>query len=30
VAIPPAFDHTLRNDGPEDVELLCFFTPPVG
>ena len=30
VAIPPAVDHTLRNDGPEAVELLCFFTPPVG
>jgi len=30
VAIPPALDHTLRNDGPEVVELLCFFTPPVG
>jgi quercetin dioxygenase-like cupin family protein len=29
VAIPPGLDHTLRNDGPEDVELLCFFTPPV-
>jgi quercetin dioxygenase-like cupin family protein len=30
VAIPDALDHMLRNDGPEDVELLCFFTPPIG
>jgi quercetin dioxygenase-like cupin family protein len=30
VAIPPALVHTLRNEGAETVELLCFFTPPAG
>lgn len=30
VAIPPGTEHTLRNDSPDPVELLCFFTPPVG
>jgi quercetin dioxygenase-like cupin family protein len=29
VAIPPATQHTLVNEGPLPVELLCFFTPPV-
>jgi quercetin dioxygenase-like cupin family protein len=29
VAIPAELPHTLRNDGPEMVELLCFFTPPL-
>jgi quercetin dioxygenase-like cupin family protein len=29
VAIPAALEHTLRNEGTEAVELLCFFTPPV-
>ena len=29
VAIPPATRHILLKDGPEPVELLCFFTPPV-
>lgn len=28
VAIPPDTRHTLVNDGPEPVELLCIFTPP--
>jgi quercetin dioxygenase-like cupin family protein len=28
VAIPPATEHILINDGFEPVELLCFFTPP--
>ena len=28
VAIPPGTQHTLRNDGSDPVELLCFFTPP--
>ena len=28
VAIPPATEHTLVNNGPEPVELLCIFTPP--
>jgi quercetin dioxygenase-like cupin family protein len=29
VAIPSELPHTLRNEGPETVELLCFFTPPL-
>jgi quercetin dioxygenase-like cupin family protein len=29
VAIPSELPHTLRNDGPETVELLCIFTPPL-
>jgi quercetin dioxygenase-like cupin family protein len=29
VAIPPATRHTLVNGGPETVELLCVFTPPI-
>ena len=29
VAIPPGTEHTLTNAGPEPVELLCFFTPPI-
>ena len=29
VAIPAELGHTLSNDGPETVELLCVFTPPV-
>lgn len=29
VAIPSELQHTLRNDGPETVELLCIFTPPL-
>jgi len=29
VAIPPATRHTLVNGGPEIVELLCVFTPPI-
>lgn len=30
VAIPAGLDHALRNTGPETVELLCIFTPPLG
>jgi quercetin dioxygenase-like cupin family protein len=30
VAIPAGLDHTLRNEGTETVDLLCFFTPPAG
>jgi quercetin dioxygenase-like cupin family protein len=29
VAIPSELEHTLRNDGPGAVELLCVFTPPL-
>jgi quercetin dioxygenase-like cupin family protein len=29
VAIPSELEHTLRNDGPETVDLLCVFTPPL-
>jgi quercetin dioxygenase-like cupin family protein len=29
VAIPMAFEHALRNEGSEMVELLTFFTPPL-
>jgi quercetin dioxygenase-like cupin family protein len=30
VAIPAGAEHTLRNVGTEPVELLAFFTPPIG
>ncbi len=29
VAIPIGVEHALRNVGPESVELLAFFTPPI-
>jgi len=29
VAIPIGAEHALRNVGPEPVELLAFFTPPI-
>ena len=29
VAIPAGLKHRLENAGPETVELLCIFTPPI-
>jgi quercetin dioxygenase-like cupin family protein len=29
IAIPVGLEHTLRNEGPDPVELLTFFTPPL-
>lgn len=29
VAVPIGMEHGLRNEGPELVELLTFFTPPL-
>jgi quercetin dioxygenase-like cupin family protein len=29
VAVPIGMEHGLRNEGPEPVELLTFFTPPM-
>lgn len=30
VAIPIGIEHALRNVGTEPVDLLAFFTPPIG
>jgi quercetin dioxygenase-like cupin family protein len=30
IAIPLALEHALRNEGPALVEMLTFFTPPLG
>lgn len=29
VAVPIGMEHGLRNEGPDTVELLTFFTPPL-
>jgi quercetin dioxygenase-like cupin family protein len=29
VALPAGVEHELRNAGPEPVELITFFTPPI-
>lgn len=29
VAIPIGLEHGLRNEGPEAVEIITFFTPPI-
>jgi mannose-6-phosphate isomerase-like protein (cupin superfamily) len=29
IAIPIGLEHSLRNEGPDLVELLTFFTPPL-
>ena len=29
IAAPAGIEHSLRNDGPEMVELLTIFTPPL-
>ena len=29
IAIPVGVEHALRNESPEPVELLTFFTPPL-
>jgi quercetin dioxygenase-like cupin family protein len=29
IAIPIGLEHALRNEGPDLVELLTFFTPPL-
>jgi mannose-6-phosphate isomerase-like protein (cupin superfamily) len=29
VWVPPATHHSTESDGPEPLELVCFFTPPV-
>ena len=29
IAIPIGLEHALRNQGPGQVELLTFFTPPI-
>lgn len=28
-AIPVGLEHALRNEGPEPIELIAFFTPPI-
>jgi quercetin dioxygenase-like cupin family protein len=28
-AIPMGLEHALRNEGPEPIELIAFFTPPI-
>ncbi len=29
VWVPPLTPHATESDGPEDLELVCFFSPPV-
>jgi quercetin dioxygenase-like cupin family protein len=29
VWVPPGVFHATENDGPEEMELVCFFSPPV-